>query len=191
MPIFRRSKKEKKEPVEELLNAVQKFVSAPTMEESRRILEDNQDLLFSDAAEFVINKLIADFEGDDQVTMVLERHRDLLALCKYEGIDSAFRSQTPTRRPASPKNYYQLYSEGLRNIQQGNIEAAIKLLDQALDEMGFLAGDSELWASAHHNLGEAYRMRSKGSKAANLEKCLEHYQMALNEGMPGGLGQDQ
>lgn len=76
--------------------AVIAFVNARTWEESKRIVEERQNVLLSrnvlltNATEEAVANLLTQNKDDEDATAVLEEHRALLGRCRREGIDAAF-----------------------------------------------------------------------------------------------------
>jgi len=75
---------------QELLNAVKAFVSAEDWDGSRRVLNENRDLLLSDEADAMLEALLDEFVDQPQPTALVRVHRDLLKRCREIGVDAAF-----------------------------------------------------------------------------------------------------
>jgi hypothetical protein len=73
-------------------HSLQEFITAPTLADSRRILEKHPELL-TDAIDTHLEELITKMqtEGNHQMRQVLELNRALLRRCREMGIEAAFR----------------------------------------------------------------------------------------------------
>ena len=76
--------------LDEVTEAVVTFVFAESWEESKRIVEERQDLLLTDAADEELAALITSNKDNEDTVNALKEHRTLLARCRQEGIDAAF-----------------------------------------------------------------------------------------------------
>lgn len=84
--------------MEEIKNAVLAFINAETWSESKRIVEQHQDVLLTDVADQVFASLLAHYTEDANATHTLTAHRAILRQARNEGIDAAFAERVnPTR----------------------------------------------------------------------------------------------
>lgn len=87
-----------------LANALNEFLQAPSWHASRRILEDNPDLL-SDEADALLVRLSTALRhrGNEGDASIVEDHRTLLRRCREVGIPRAFAEKfSPPESPATP-----------------------------------------------------------------------------------------
>ena len=70
--------------------AVLAFVSAESWPDSKRIVEEQRDLLLTDAADQVFALLLEVSQDKPNAIRILQKHRQLLARCRHEGIEVAF-----------------------------------------------------------------------------------------------------
>ena len=75
---------------DEIMEAVQAFITAETWADSKQIVETNRDVLLTDAADEVLASLLEQYKDDENATRQLEEHRRLLLRCRDEGIEAAF-----------------------------------------------------------------------------------------------------
>jgi hypothetical protein len=80
-----------------LLNTLQEFVQSHTWADSRRVLEENPELL-GDEADDVLERLIAAAreQGEEDTERILAEHLDLLRCCREVGIEQAFAEKLPS-----------------------------------------------------------------------------------------------
>lgn len=74
----------------DILNAIKAFISAEDWDTTRQVLIQNQDLLFSDEADELMEALLGEFVDQPQPTTLVRVHRDLLRRCREIGIEAAF-----------------------------------------------------------------------------------------------------
>src|SRR5262245_6282023 len=67
------------------------FVNAKTESEQKQIVEENANLLLTGEAERLLDNPLRRYANDDTMYHHILESRDLLARCRIEGIDSAFR----------------------------------------------------------------------------------------------------
>lgn len=67
----------------------------------------------------------------------------------------------------------------LQGLSEEDADKAIESCNQALTVFS-RSSDPERWAQAHHNLGLAYRFRSREQRAHDLEESLRHFHLALS-----------
>jgi hypothetical protein len=81
--------------VDELLQIITEFVTAPNWDASREVLEAHP-VLIAEEVDMAFGALIKHFEaeGDEKTLLNLITHRDLLRLCRAIGIDAAFAQAT-------------------------------------------------------------------------------------------------
>ncbi len=81
---------EQQSAYEQVLEAVRAFGSATSEAERKRIVQQERELLLTDAALQVLADLLEQYKEDPNATRLLTQHRDLLQRCRAEGIDAAF-----------------------------------------------------------------------------------------------------
>lgn len=81
--------------LDELLQIITEFVTAPNWETSRQVLEANP-VLIAEEVDMAFGALIKHFEeeGDETTLLNLITHRDLLRLCRAIGVEAAFAQAT-------------------------------------------------------------------------------------------------
>lgn len=75
---------------ERIVEAVDAFVGASTLAESKKIVETHRVELLTEAADQVFAVMLTKYRDDEALTHVLRDRRMLLARCRREGIDAAF-----------------------------------------------------------------------------------------------------
>ncbi|MGB0386175.1 MAG: tetratricopeptide repeat protein [Ardenticatenaceae bacterium] len=79
---------------QELSEAVQGLINAKNLAESKQIVEAQRDLLLTDAADqlfgILLSQVKAGHPAEANASRVLQKHRDLLARCRREGIEAGF-----------------------------------------------------------------------------------------------------
>ncbi|MBN1486574.1 MAG: hypothetical protein JW981_02965 [Anaerolineae bacterium] len=86
-----------------LLESMLAFINAESWVASRRIVERHPELL-TDEADVLLTRLI-ERQSDPRVVVLLEDHRGVLATCRIEGIEIAFRGRiTPSVLPVADHN---------------------------------------------------------------------------------------
>jgi len=89
-----REEKTTVEKVDDVMPAVRSFVGAQGMDDLRRAVEENRDLLLDETADLALSLWIREIEirlgPDAKEVEVLKSRRSLLARCRERGIDAAF-----------------------------------------------------------------------------------------------------
>lgn len=80
--------------VQALSKAVQAFVQAKSWQESKQIVVTQHDLLLSDMADQVLVILLQQTKDKPDAARMLQQHREVLYMCRHEGIEAAFASVT-------------------------------------------------------------------------------------------------
>ncbi len=73
-----------------VIQAVQDFINAQSLEECKNVVDAQQGLLFSGTADQVFEEFLSQYADNENVTAVLRNRRDLLIRCKREGIEPVF-----------------------------------------------------------------------------------------------------
>lgn len=77
--------------------AVQQFINSRSWKEAKQLVEDNRRLLLTNEADAIL----ADMEKKYSASLwgtevpIIQEHRDLLARCRKESIESAFAERVP------------------------------------------------------------------------------------------------
>jgi tetratricopeptide (TPR) repeat protein len=96
-----------------LVYAVRDFMLAGSLESSRRLLEENQDLLLNEEADEVFARMLRQYAGQAGPTKQIDRYRNLLQRARQVGIAAAF--------------------EELQQARHGESDTQAKRLSQTLD----------------------------------------------------------
>lgn len=79
--------------LKKMTDIVWDLINADSWSDSQEIVEREHEHLLSEEADLVLNNLLEKYQDDEQMTIVLEDHQDLLKACKAEGIDNAFKKK--------------------------------------------------------------------------------------------------
>ncbi len=145
--------------IDELLEIITEFVTAPDWETSRQVLEDNP-VLIAEEVDMAFGALIRHFEseGDERTLLNLITHRDLLRMCRAIGVDAAFAQASgqaetdpfdelvnstiavmttlPARRADWREVVHQLHEHTPDSPASGLLAAVLRLLDgEAIDSI--------------------------------------------------------
>lgn len=116
--------------LDRVAEALEKFVNAEDYDESRRVVEQNPELL-SDEAQDLLNESIEDYRdaGRDQIAGYLEEHRRLLQRSREVGIPQAFQEASQQAEQALKARQSQLAS--LKPEKPTGVQAAVWQLIEA------------------------------------------------------------
>ena len=138
--------------------AVSAFVNAQTWEKRKRLVEERQNVLLTDAAEEALADLLTQYKDDKYATAVLEEYREVLGRCREIGIDAAFADRLLSAPDEMPRRI-------------AAIREALTLIDRS--------DQPEWWASFHVNLGHSLQVNLQGDVIQNIEEAISHYEQAL------------
>jgi ATP-dependent Clp protease ATP-binding subunit ClpA len=86
---------------DQTLEAIQAFVAADTLAESKRIVESYRDVLLAEDVDEDFVGLLARYGDNVDTIRILEEDRTLLARCRREGIDATFADLEASGTPSA------------------------------------------------------------------------------------------
>jgi tetratricopeptide (TPR) repeat protein len=176
---------------ENLAEAVIAYLNAQTRTEAKRSVEAYSDLLLTEAADEVLVNLLDHNRDDEHAVRILEENRDVLRLCRREGIGVAFEYMRPSSKSHHGSDGLDAILEELPSLTSpSDMPRAIHLLRTALEVFGDDIMLPDLWAELHAQLGENLADLPQGDRAENLEEAIRHYERALEIFTPEGYPED-
>ena len=147
-------------------------LAAQTWDQKKRIVEAQHGILLTEAADQALASLLEHSRGDADATRLLEEHRDLLARCRRDGIETAFAGYL------LPDSLQDLLAESERltrpNEMPRKVEvyrAALRLLNRDIEP--------QRWGNLQNLLANSLIENPLGDRADNLEQAIFHYEQAL------------
>ena len=167
-------------PREKVQPAILALVEAKSANQREQLIQQQQDILLSDAADDFLAAWIENEEEDD-VIRNLRECRTLLAKCRDEGIEAAFAHQAPPHPSPSAQptpELLALVNEIRRLTRPTDMPRRVELCRQAL---ALVARETqpEQWAWLQVDLGVSLVENPLGNRADNLEEAIRNYSQAL------------
>ncbi len=154
---------------EALADALYLFLNARTWEDTKRIVEEHEDVLLTGTADEVLANLLTQYREDENTTRTRERQRALLARCRREGTDAAFTWHDELSS---------LLRELSRQITPDEMPRRIAVCQDALTLTD--RNDTPLlWAWLHERLTYSLLSNPQEHVAENLERAIFHCDQAL------------
>ncbi len=201
------------QPSSEVLDAVISLLKSPNWDETRRIIELQHHVLFSDQAELVFDRLAEHFAGDPLNAGRIEQDRALVNRCRRHGVGAGLAEHQQLERLLAQLNdrtHPMTESDRVAALQEAlalteRSEQVVQWAELSLDfALSLLAGARdaaedleqtiglfrdilqvvtlalpEYWSTIHTNLAEAWRRRTVGERAENLDYAYAHARLAL------------
>jgi tetratricopeptide (TPR) repeat protein len=163
---------------DQIAKAVLAFFNARTWAERKQIVEDEREMVLSDAADEVLLHLLKQYKDNEDFTRIVEEYRRLLARCRHEGIDAAFDDRL--RRPMTPhEDELGALLEELSSLSRPRDMPRVLALCWAALQLVSRDHQPELWAALQGKLGDSLSDNPLGDRAQDLEQAIEHYEQAL------------
>jgi CHAT domain-containing protein len=159
-----------------LLQALWAFITAETWAESKRIVEENSELL-TEEADSLLGLLISMWEDEDAIR-ILKEHRELLRRCREVGIERAFAEKMRPEIPPLLDALQALLAEINNLTRRQDMPRRVELCRRAL-RMVRREENPQLWAALQGELGNSLWRNPLGDRAENLERAIEAYTAAL------------
>ncbi len=174
-----------REDIENLLQALQRFLTAPTWAETRRVLEAHPELL-SDAALALLERLLEEArqQRDADLVRLLEQHRDLLRRAREVGLDRAFAEMTGPSLPPQLQPLVQRAQEAqaryLRTRDLQALDEAVAAWEAVLNHPALEEADLRtrlaVWNDAAGTFLRRYWARGNPQ---DLDRALDLWQRAV------------
>src|SRR5438132_9245229 len=153
-----------------VIQAVQDFINAQSLEECKNVVDAQHGLLFSGTADQVFEEFLSQYADNENVTAVLRNRRDLLIRCKREGIEPVF---ADLMRPIRLQH---VLSELEHLTQPADLPRRIKVYETALtlvdrDTQPLPWGDLQVKLAIH-------LYNASANQPDNLEQAIEHLHLA-------------
>jgi CHAT domain-containing protein len=153
-----------------IVQAVQEFVNAQSLEERKNIVAGQHRLLFSSTADQVFEEFLSQYADNENITAVLQDQRDLLLRCKREGIEPVFADLMRTIR------FHHVLSELEHLTQPADVPRRIKVYETALtlvdrDTQPLPWGDIQVKLAMH-------LYNTSANQPDNMEQAIEHLHLA-------------
>lgn len=168
-------------PPEAVIKALEAFVNAGTWEESKEIVLNNPDEVFSYAFNQVFDDFFTQYEHDESMLRYLEEHRALLAHCRQESIEAAFADFSGPKKGiphAVSDEVLTLVEDLLRLNDTNDMPKRVDMCRMALSLVNSEL-QPNLWAILQKELAFSLTMNPVGDRADNIEQAILHFQLAL------------
>jgi tetratricopeptide (TPR) repeat protein len=175
---------------EPLLHALQNFVGAETWEASRAVVDTEPQVLLSDDAQKALRQLadVARKTGDERIAALLEDHRELLQVCREEGVARAFASRTAA--PGPTDELEEILDELDRPVRNADVPRRIDLCERAL-ELVPREQDPARWGLLQAELAQNLLRNTLGERALHLDRAIEALHAAIDALQEAGMTLDR
>jgi hypothetical protein len=150
-----------REIMEETSQAVLQFVNAETWTEGKRIVEEQQHLLLTDAADGIFEHILQQSQDNEQAVRTLWTHRLLLRRCREIGIEPAFKELTGGEVPERLRELEQQASAADKHYKQtydlSDLRATVAAWSHLLNHSDFASADETFRARILNNSGITYQ----------------------------------